>query len=194
MKAINIMVKEELYEEVKKQAQKQGKTLAQFVREALQEKIQGGNIDDNNITTKTILQEIKVLKKRLSLLEEKMPTVQRTEIMHTRQQVIGKEKEETTAKREELRRQPQQVQARQQHPPKAYQQTTFYPKGRYEKLIIQIMKTNPNTQWHWKQVVNKLIEKGVTEINPLSLKDRMNRMSKKGQLIKIDSGIYKLIE
>lgn len=61
----------------------------------------------------------------------------------------------------------------------------------YEDWVLEVMRSDPDRPWHWREVLSRLEELGYgVKFN--TLKDRMNKMSKEGLLLKVDRGTYRL--
>jgi len=63
--------------------------------------------------------------------------------------------------------------------------------SRYESVILEVMRSDPLRVWHWEEIYDGVVTK-LGEANRSTVKDRVNRMSKDGLLVKVGRGRYML--
>ena len=61
----------------------------------------------------------------------------------------------------------------------------------YESVILEVMSSDPFRVWHWEEIYDGVVER-VGSANRSTIKDRVNRMSKEGLLVKVSRGRYML--
>ncbi len=196
MREVHILLPESLFVKAKEMASIQGMSLAELVRRSL---AQGLGHEGYHSIGGNISEELRVLREEIKELKE---WKRQMEIVASEKQEIGAAASSASV----VVTPPRSSGSSMPASSKDFSRFEGRPSGAsrsrsslsrsdrrspYEAWVLEVMQSDAGRPWHWREVLSRLEELGYgVKFN--TLKDRMNKMSKEGLILKVDRGTYRL--